>query len=106
VFYAGLPTHPDYEVSLKQAKGSGAMISFEVDREETAKTLLEHLKIVLFAESLGGVETLITYPMLQTHADVPKEEREAKGINERLLRVSVGLESIDDIIGDFKQALA
>lgn len=106
VFYAGLPSHPDYEVSLKQAKGFGAMISFEVDREETAKTLLEHLKIVLFAESLGGVETLITYPMLQTHADVPKEEREAKGINERLLRVSVGLESVDDIIGDFKQALA
>jgi cystathionine gamma-synthase len=106
VYYVGLPSHPDYQVMLKQTSGFGAMISFEVDKEETAKKLLNNLKLVLFAESLGGVETLITYPMLQTHADVPKEEREAKGINERLLRLSVGLESIDDITDDFKQALA
>jgi cystathionine gamma-synthase len=106
VYYVGLPTHPDYHVTLKQTTGFGAMISFEVDKEETAKKLLENVKLILYAESLGGVETLITYPMLQTHADVPKEEREAKGINERLLRLSVGLESVDNIIADFEQALA
>jgi cystathionine gamma-synthase len=106
VYYVGLPTHPDYAVSLKQTTGFGAMISFEVDKEETAKKLLENVKLVLFAESLGGVETLITYPMLQTHADVPQDEREAKGINERLLRLSVGLEFIDNIIDDIKQALS
>lgn len=106
VYYVGLPSHPDYAVTLKQTRGFGAMISFEVDKEETAKQLLENVKLVLFAESLGGVETLITYPMLQTHADVAKEERESKGINECLLRLSVGLECVDNIIDDFKQALA
>lgn len=106
VYYVGLPDHPDYQISLKQARGFGAMISFEVDSEQTAVQLLEHVSLVLYAESLGGVETLITYPMLQTHADVPKEERDAKGINGRLLRISVGLEQIDDIITDLKQALA
>jgi cystathionine gamma-synthase len=106
VYYVGLPSHSDYEVTLKQTKGFGAMISFEVDEEKTARKLLESLKLVLFAESLGGVETLITYPMLQTHADVPLEEREAKGINERLLRLSVGLEYIDNIIDDLAQAFA
>lgn len=104
VHYVGLENHPQYEVSKKQASGFGAMISFEVDCEETAICTLEHLKIIQFAESLGGVETLMTYPMLQTHADVPKEEREAKGINEKLLRLSIGLESKDDIIADLDQA--
>jgi len=105
VYYVGLPQHPDYEVSKRQARGFGAMISFEVDSEKTAVQMLERVKVVLYAESLGGVETLITYPMLQTHADIPKEEREAKGINERLLRISVGIECIDDIIADLEQAL-
>lgn len=105
VYYVGLPQHPDYEVSNRQARGFGAMISFEVDSEKTAVQMLERVKVVLYAESLGGVETLITYPMLQTHADIPKEEREAKGINERLLRISVGIECIDDIIADLEQAL-
>lgn len=106
VYYVGLPSHPDYGITMKQTKGFGAMISFAVDTEETAKKLLESLRLVIFAESLGGVESLITYPMLQTHADLPKEEREAKGIDERLLRVSVGLEHIDNIIADFEQALS
>jgi cystathionine beta-lyase/cystathionine gamma-synthase len=74
------------------------MISFEVDSGENARRLLEHVSLIQYAESLGGVESLITYPMLQTHADVPAEEREAKGINERLLRLSVGLECADDLI--------
>lgn len=105
VYYTGLETHPDYEISKKQAKGFGAMISFELDSEQTAIRLLERVNLVLYAESLGGVETLITYPMLQTHADIPKEEREAKGINEKLLRLSVGLENVNDIIDDLAQAL-
>ncbi len=105
VFYIGLPDHPYYAVSTKQASGFGSMISFEVDSETTAIQLLERLQLVLFAESLGGVETLITYPMLQTHADVPMEERLERGINDCLLRLSVGLENADDLIADFEQAL-
>lgn len=105
VHYAGLPSHPGYGISKKQSTGFGAMISFETDTEKTAVRILENVGIIQYAESLGGVESLITYPMLQTHADIPKEEREAKGINERLLRLSVGLESADDIISDLKHAL-
>jgi cystathionine beta-lyase/cystathionine gamma-synthase len=105
VHYAGLPTHPDYEVSVRQATGFGAMISFETNNEQTAGRLLEKVRLIKFAESLGGTETLITYPMLQTHADVPKEVREAKGINERLIRLSAGLEFAGDLIADLKQAL-
>jgi cystathionine beta-lyase/cystathionine gamma-synthase len=105
VHYVGLPSHPDYEISRTQATGFGAMISFEVDSEQTAKHLLESVSLIQYAESLGGVETLITYPMLQTHADVPKEDRDAKGINECLLRLSVGLENIQDLIDDLKLAL-
>lgn len=105
VYYAGLPSHPGYTVSIKQSSGFGAMISFETSDEATAVQLLERFKVIQYAESLGGAESLITYPMLQTHADIPKEEREAKGINERLLRLSVGLEYADDLIADLKQAL-
>ena len=81
------------------------MISFEVDSEQTAIKVLEGVKVILYAESLGGVETLITYPMMQTHADIAQAEREAKGIDERLLRLSVGIEDVDDIINDLKEAL-
>lgn len=105
VHYVGLPTHPDYEISKKQARGFGSMISIQVDSEETAKRILERVNLVLYAESLGGVETLITYPMLQTHADIPEEERAKKGIDEQLLRLSVGIEAIEDIIEDLKQAM-
>ncbi len=105
VHYAGLPSHPHYEISRKQTTGFGAMISFETDCESTALRLLESVRVIQYAESLGGVESLITYPMLQTHADIPREAREAKGINERLLRLSVGLESAGDLIEDLKQAL-
>ncbi|MEI7883772.1 MAG: PLP-dependent aspartate aminotransferase family protein [Clostridia bacterium] len=105
VHYVGLPTHPAYEISKRQAQGFGAMISFAVDSEKTAKQILERVEIIQYAESLGGVETLITYPMLQTHADVPQAEREAKGINERLLRLSVGIEAVEDLIADLAQAL-
>jgi cystathionine beta-lyase/cystathionine gamma-synthase len=104
VYYAGLETHPAYELSKRQGTGFGSMISFETDSAETATRILENVKIILYAESLGGTETLITYPLLQTHADVPEEKRLAAGITDRLLRVSVGIEHIDDIIGDLAQA--
>lgn len=105
VFYAGLPEHPGYEVNRKQARGAGSMISFRTDSVETARRVLEQVKMITFAESLGGTESLITYPMTQTHCDVPEEMRKRLGITETLLRLSVGLEHVDDIIADLAQAL-
>ncbi|MFV0412401.1 MAG: trans-sulfuration enzyme family protein [Oscillospiraceae bacterium] len=105
VYYAGLPQHPGYEISKKQAGGAGAMLSFRVDLPETAQSLLQNVKIIQFAESLGGVESLVTYPMLQTHADVPEAERLAQGIDDTLLRLSVGLEAAEDLIADLDAAL-
>lgn len=106
VFYVGLPEYPGYEINQKQARGAGSMISFRVDSEKTARKVLERVKLISFAESLGGVESLITYPMTQTHADVPLEIRERLGITETLLRLSVGIESAEDLIADLEQALA
>lgn len=105
VNYPGLKSSARYDIQDRQTKGAGGMISFEVDSEETAVHLLQELKLICFAESLGGTETMITYPLLQTHADIPKEECYAKGINEKLLRLSVGLENATDLIADLKQAL-
>jgi cystathionine gamma-synthase len=105
VFYAGLPDHPGYAVNAAQARGAGSMISFRTDTAETAHRVLEKVKLITFAESLGGTESLITYPMVQTHPDVPEEMREHLGITDTLLRLSVGLEHVDDIIADLKQAL-
>jgi cystathionine gamma-synthase len=105
VYYPGIVNHPDIAVTRKQSTGFGGMISFETDSEETAVKVLEKVKLVLFAESLGGVETLITYPLTQTHADIPPEKREKNGINARLLRLSAGIEDVNDIIEDLKQAL-
>lgn len=105
VFYAGLPSHPGYEVNHAQARGAGSMISFRVDCPETARQVLEHVRLITFAESLGGTESLITYPVMQTHPDVPKEIRDRLGITDTLLRLSVGLEHIDDLLADLKQAL-
>lgn len=105
VYYPGLESHPGHEVLARQAKGFGAMLSFAVDSPDRARAVLENVSVIQYAESLGGVESLITYPMLQTHADIPAEEREAKGITDCLLRLSVGIESSDDLIADLKQAL-
>lgn len=105
VYYPGLKEHPGYEVNQRQARGSGSMISFQVDSKETAEKILKKVGLITYAESLGGVETLITYPMIQTHGDVPKEMRERLGINERFLRMSVGIENIEDLIEDLEQAL-
>ncbi|MDR1465346.1 MAG: PLP-dependent aspartate aminotransferase family protein [Oscillospiraceae bacterium] len=106
VYYTGLPDHPAYELSRRQGTGFGAMISFSVDTEETARRILEQTELILFAESLGGVETLITYPATQTHADVPEEARAARGIDGRLLRLSVGIEAAADLIADLGRAMA
>lgn len=105
VYYVGLPEHPGYEINKKQSRGFGSMISFRTDTEQTAKKILEKIKLIEFAESLGGVESLITYPMLQTHGDVPVQERERLGITENFLRMSVGIENVNDLIADLKQAL-
>ncbi|HHW24985.1 MAG TPA: PLP-dependent aspartate aminotransferase family protein [Bacillota bacterium] len=105
VYYPGLPDHPGHDILKRQATGFGAMISFAVDSPTRARAVLENVKIIKYAESLGGVESLITYPMLQTHADIPAEEREKKGINGCLLRLSVGIESPCDLIEDLRQAL-
>ena len=105
VYYVGLPEHPGHAVNAAQARGFGSMISFHTDSRATALRLLEHVKLITFAESLGGTESLITYPMLQTHPDVPEALRLRLGITETLLRFSVGLEHVDDIIADLRQAL-
>lgn len=105
VYYVGLSGHPGYEVNKGQARGAGSMISFRVDSAGTAKRLLEKVRLISYAESLGGVESLITYPMLQTHGDVPVKIREKLGITDCFLRLSVGIENADDLIADLKQAL-
>ena len=105
VYYPGLEENESIEVSKKQGTGFGGMVSFHVDTPERAKKILKDIKLIKFAESLGGVESLITYPMFQTHADVPLEERLARGINECLLRMSVGIEDVNDLIEDLDQAI-
>ena len=104
-YYVGLPDHPAYHLSQRQSRGFGAMISFRTDSEETARHILNNTALIHFAESLGGVETLITYPLTQTHADVPESQRLARGIDGTLLRLSVGIEAVDDIIDDLQQAI-
>ena len=105
VHYVGLPDHPGYEVNARQSRGSGAMLSFAVDSQETALQVLAKVKIIAFAESLGGPESLITLPVTQTHADVPEEDRLKLGITDSLLRLSVGLENAQDLIEDLRQAM-
>lgn len=105
VHYVGLPDHPSYDITCKQSRGFSGMISFVTGNVTIAKKLLGGVKLIQFAESLGGVETLLTYPMTQTHADVPEEERRRKGINDCLLRLSVGLEDLEDLQSDILQAI-
>ena len=106
VLYPGLPDHPGHDLCLEQGRGFGGMVTFGVDSEKRALDLLRRVRLVMFAESLGGAETLITYPLTQTHADVAPEELAEKGIDGTMLRLSVGLESADDVIADLVQALA
>lgn len=105
VYYAGLPDSRGYEVLKKQASGFGSIISFELDNFNSVKKVLKSVKLIAFAESLGGVESLITFPAVQTHSDVPEDERNRRGINDRLLRISVGIENAEDLIADLSKAL-
>lgn len=105
VYYVGQKDSKGYQIMLKQASGFGGMISFEVKSFAYVRAILNHVKVIQFAESLGGVESLITYPKTQTHADVPEEERNRKGINDCLLRFSVGIEDCDDLQHDIEQAI-
>lgn len=106
VFYVGDPDHPNYELSKRQTTGFGAIISFKTDTHERALAVLKRTKLILFAESLGGTESLITYPLVQTHGSIPKPMLDKLGIDDRLLRLSVGIEDIDDLLADLEQALA
>lgn len=100
VFYPGLKEHPGYEIMKKQASGFGSMLTFNVNTKENALKILEGVKMIKFAESLGGVETLITYPDTQTHADVPEETRLKNGITPCTLRLSTGIEDVEDLIAE------
>lgn len=102
VFYPGLKEHPGHEIMKKQARGFGSMLTFYVDSKENALKILEKVRLIKFAESLGGVETLITYPATQTHADVPEDVRLENGITETTLRLSVGIEDVEDLIGELE----
>ena len=105
VYYPGLPNHPGYALQQQQAAGNGGMVSFRVASAELAKAALERLSLIAFAESLGGVESLLTYPIAQTHAEMPKEIIARTGLDDKLLRLSVGLEDADDLIEDLRKAL-
>ncbi|WP_203249017.1 cystathionine beta-lyase [Sporosarcina beigongshangi] len=105
VFYPGLASHPGHVIHAKQSTSAGAVLSFRLPNRETAKAFVENVKIPVFAVSLGGVESILSYPAQMSHAAMPKAEREKRGITDGLLRFSVGLEHVDDLIADFDQAL-
>lgn len=106
VYYPGLTSHPQHELAKRQQKGFGGMVSFETGSLDNAKKVLESVKLCTLAESLGGVESLISHPATMTHASVPQEKRDQLGITDGLVRVSVGIEDIEDIIEDLDQALS
>jgi cystathionine gamma-lyase / homocysteine desulfhydrase len=105
VYYPGLATHPNHEISKKQARGFGGMVSFDVGSEENAEKILKKVKYFTLAESLGAVESLISVPAKMTHASIPVERRRELGITDGLVRISVGLEDVEDLIEDLIQAL-
>lgn len=106
VIYPGLPAHPQHEIARRQQRGFGAMISFDLGSVDTAKSFLNHVRLCSLAESLGGVETLISLPALMTHSSIPREIQQQIGITEGLVRLSVGIEDVEDLIADLEQALA
>jgi cystathionine beta-lyase/cystathionine gamma-synthase len=105
VFYPGLNSHPQHDIARKQQRGPGAMLSFDLGNLEAARRFLNQVKLCALAESLGGVESLISLPAVMTHASMPKEVQERIGITEGLVRLSVGIEDLEDIIADLDQAL-
>ena len=106
VIYPGLPEHPGHALMKQQARGFGAMLTFEVRDKREVPVLLKAVRLIRFAESLGGTESLLTYPITQTHADVPPEVLAANGLTDRILRLSVGIENINDLRTDLEQAFA
>lgn len=106
VHYPGLPSHPQHELAKKQMSGFGGMLSFETGSLENARTVLKSVRLCSLAESLGGVETLISHPASMTHASIPAQERDRIGITDGLVRISVGIEDVEDLIADLEQALA
>ena len=105
VHYPGLPDHPQHALARRQMRGFGGLIAFELGSLERARTLLNHVRLMALAESLGGVETLISHPATMTHASVPPDRRQQIGITDDMVRVSVGIEDIDDLKEDLIQAL-
>jgi cystathionine beta-lyase/cystathionine gamma-synthase len=106
VYYPGLATHPQHELARRQMKGFGGMIAFETGSVENAKAVLRTVRLCSLAESLGGVETLISHPATMTHASVPPEDRQRLGITDGLVRISVGIEDVEDLIADLDHSLA
>ncbi len=106
VLWPGLPDHPGYEVQKRQATGFGAMVTLEMGSFAAAKAMLDRVRLMAFAESLGGVETLISHPASMTHASVPPERRAELGLTDGMVRISVGIEDVDDLLQDLDQALA
>ena len=106
VIYPGLKEHPGYEIMKRQARGFGAMLTFQLQTKEQALGVLSRVRMIKFAESLGGVETLLTYPTTQTHADVPVEIQERNGLTNTTLRLSVGIEDAEDLIGELAEVFA
>jgi Cystathionine beta-lyases/cystathionine gamma-synthases len=105
VYYPALPDHPGHDIQKAQSSGNTGIFSFRMKDARTIEPILRHIKLIAFAESLGGGESLMTYPAVQTHADIPEEIRLAVGVDDRLLRFSVGLEHADDILEDLRQAI-
>ena len=106
VYYPGLPSHPQHELASRQMSGFTGMISVEMGSMEAARALVEGVEIFALAESLGGVESLIGHPAMMTHASVPRDRREAMGISDGLVRLSCGVEDVEDLVADLDQALA
>ena len=107
VYYPGLPSHPDYELAKRQMSGFGGMVSFQFKGTLTdVDRVVRRFKVFTFAESLGGIESLVCHPASMTHGSIPKEIREARGVGDTLLRLSVGIEDVEDIMTDIQKALA
>jgi cystathionine beta-lyase/cystathionine gamma-synthase len=105
VHYPGLPSHPQHELACRQMRGFGGMISLELGSLERARRAVEAVRVFALAESLGGVESLIGHPATMTHASVPRAMREAMGLTDGLVRLSIGIEEVDDLMADLDQAL-
>jgi cystathionine beta-lyase/cystathionine gamma-synthase len=105
VHYPGLPSHPQHDLARRQMLGFGGLVAFEMGSLERARTVLNSVQLMALAESLGGVETIISHPATMTHASVPLELRRQIGITDDMVRVSVGIEDVDDLKEDLEQAL-